>query len=274
MLHSFSTFLDSIANRKPVKKWTYCPMPVIYVRPNTAPNPDDVLELELPDNAQIDLVIGMVASLTNHPPELITITDDSDNILSPETFVSSLDLGRIVFFKAVLTTTNDSVMLDSQMAARQAQILERIRRQNIEENERYAYENAPESFVPFSLLFVSCSVNNVPIKAMLDTGAQISILPFSMATRLGVAHLIDERWNGLTMGVGTQRPRGRIHALQVNVGGLVIANPFSVLEGPLDTCILGVDWLMKNRAVINLASRTLRIGRVEVPLEEQHGGGS
>ena len=156
-------------------------------------------------------------------------------------------------------------------AGEQQRILEQIRQQRIEENLQYAYQNNPEGFVPYSLLFIECKINNKPVKAMIDTGAQVSILPFSIAKDCEVDYLIDRRWQTVTVGVGVQRSVGRIHALQVQVQNRVWANPFVVLDkGPLDHCILGVDWLTKNQAVIRLADRTLTVGDVVTPFLQPH----
>ena len=242
---------------------------IIFVKTSDKPD-DDPLEVEIDETSTIDEVIAIVSSITGHPPELISITLD-DRELDRETVVSSLPLGEILWFKANLSTNRDTVIDHMFDAGEQQRILEQIRQQRIEENLQYAYQNNPEGFVPYSLLFIECKINNKPVKAMIDTGAQVSILPFSIAKDCEVDYLIDRRWQTVTVGVGVQRSVGRIHALQVQVQGRVWANPFVVLDkGPLDHCILGVDWLTKNQAVIRLAERTLTVGDVVAPFLQPH----
>lgn len=236
---------------------------VILVKVSTAKD-DDPIELEIEESSTIEFVVAMVSSLTNHPPELITITVD-DQILPLDQVVSELDLGSILYFEANLASGEDRFVSEMFDRGQQERILEQIRQKRIEENFQYAYENNPEAFVSFPLLFIECKINNVRVKAMIDTGAQISILPIDIAKQCQVDYLIDRRYRSTTIGVGAQQSIGRIHALQVQVQGTVWANPFTVLDGTLQHCILGVDWLTKNRAVVNLAGRCLIIDNVNVP---------
>lgn len=228
----------------------------------TTDNPEeDPMEIEIDEASTASYVIAMVSSITGHPPELITLTV-GDREIPLDTVISTLDLGRILYFKANLSRNRDAVIDQMFDPAEQARIMEQIRRQRVEDNLQYAYQNNPEGFVPYSLLFIECRINNKSVRAMIDTGAQISILPLEIAKECEVDYLIDTRWQTTTIGVGVQKSVGRIHALQVQVEGTVWANPFVVLEGTLNHCILGVDWLTKNRGVIRLAEQTLTIGDV------------
>lgn len=230
-------------------------------------NEDEPFELEIEDDCTVELMTAMVASLRDVSPDEITILLN-DKILSPDTVVSTLDLGSILYFTAVVEKDNDKYMSQMFDVKQQEQIMQQIHQKQIEDNLAYAYENNPEAFVPFSLLFITCKINNIPVKAMIDTGAQISILPLAIAKQCNVDYLIDRRWKTVTMGVGAQTTVGRIHALAVKVGETVWSNPFSVLEGTLNHCILGVDWLTKNRATVSLESMTLSISGTVVPFEE------
>jgi predicted aspartyl protease len=226
----------------------------------------DPLEVEIDETSQVSYVIAVVSSLTSHSPELISITLN-DRVLSPDVVVSCLDLGKVLCFKAILSTNSDSYMADFADANEQRRILAEIHHQRIEENMQYAMEHNPEGFVAYSLLYVKSRINGHPVIVMLDTGAQSSVLPVSAAKTCEVDYLIDRRLRTVTVGVGTQRSVGRIHALQLDIGGRSWVNPFIVLDGPLTIPVLGVDWLTKNRATIDLASRTLVLGDVVVSFE-------
>ncbi|KAK8858026.1 Nuclear receptor-interacting protein 3 [Tritrichomonas musculus] len=230
-------------------------------------NEDEPIELEIDEDCTVELMIAMVASIRDIPPDEITITLN-DKVLDLDTVVSTLDLGSIVFFTAVVEKDQDKYMSNMFDVKQQEQIMQQIHQRQIDENLAYAYENNPEAFISFSLLFITCKINNTPIKAMIDTGAQISILPLAIAQKCHVDYLIDKRYRTVTLGVGAQTSVGRIHALSVMVGDTVWTNPFSVLEGTLDHCILGVDWLTKNRATISLEKMTLSISGTVVKFEE------
>ena len=209
----------------------------------------------------------MISSLRDIPADEITILLN-DKILNPDTVISTLDLGSILYFTAVVEKDHDKYMSQMFDVRQQEQIMQQIHQKQIDDNLTYAYENNPEGFVSFSLLFITCKINNTPVKAMLDTGAQISILPLSIAQQCHVDYLIDRRYRTVTVGVGAQTTVGRIHALAVQVGGVVWSNPFQVLDGTLNHCILGVDWLTKNRAIISLGNRTLNINGTIVQIDQ------
>jgi hypothetical protein len=249
---------------------------LIFVRTPNTPI-DEPLELEVDETSTISLVTAMVCSLTGHPDGLIDIlVPGSNEVLDPDTVVSTLDLGRIDALQAVFSRNNHSMIRGFVDASEQRRILAQIQRERINDNFRYAQEHAPESLVYYSLLFLDLQINNHSIRVIVDTGAQISLLPISFAQKCQVHYLIDERCQTTTIGIGVQKSIGRIHSLPLNIGGCVFTNPFVVVDGPLQAPLLGVDWLLKNRAVIDLSTGTgflvLQGGAVKVPFVTEEEG--
>lgn len=57
----------------------------------------------------------------------------------------------------------------------QRRIEEQIRAERINENMQSALEHAPETFGRVFMLYIACTVNNVPCKMFVDSGAQMTI---------------------------------------------------------------------------------------------------
>jgi len=129
--------------------------------------------------------------------------------------------------------------------------------QNIEENFRFAMEHHPEAFGSVFMLYINCKVNGKAIKAFVDSGAQMSIMSADMAESCDLHGLIDERFAGMAVGVGTQKILGKVHYCQLEINGQHFHNSFSILEGQKMDIILGLDFLKRHQASIDLKKNAL-----------------
>jgi Aspartyl protease len=104
--------------------------------------------------------------------------DNLQNTLAKESIQDEdlLSLGRRASSKPTtypgLQGASEILELD---ITHQKKIEEAIYKQNIEQNLATAYHEHPETFTHVPMLYVACLVNQQPIHAFVDCGAQVTI---------------------------------------------------------------------------------------------------
>ena len=96
---------------------------------------------------------------------------------------------------------------------------------------------------------------------------------YAVSKNLG--RLIDRRFQGTAVGVGSQAIVGRIHALDLKIGTSTFTCSFHVLQGDSIDVIFGLDQLKRHSAVITLGDNpTIALGGNEpVPfLSDEESG--
>ncbi|CAK5089520.1 unnamed protein product [Meloidogyne enterolobii] len=86
-----------------------------------------------------------------------------------------------------------SLEVDKDIEEGQRYVAELIERQNIDFMHNFAMEHMPEAFIPVHMLFIRMKINNCPVIAFIDSGAQTSILSESSAKRCNVLRMTDKR---------------------------------------------------------------------------------
>lgn len=156
----------------------------------------------------------------------------------------------------------NKLMSDPDNPINQKRISDLIDQQAIDEQLRNAYEFTPEVFTTVSMLYINLEINGHPVKAFVDTGAQMTIMSTRLAEATGLSKLIDRRFVGEVRGVGRGKIIGRIHQAQIKIETQYICNSFVVLDTEIDV-LIGLDMLKRHQACIDLSKNVLRIAGIE-----------
>ncbi|KAI6231841.1 hypothetical protein M3Y95_00423800 [Aphelenchoides besseyi] len=162
---------------------------------------------------------------------------------------------------------------DANSVEGQQYIAEMIRQNNIKEQYEYALEHFPESYIPIGLLHIHVKINGVEVLAMVDSGAQQSIISTQIAKKCNIFDNVDERFFTKASGIGgTSKVRGRIHVCKLQIGNTHLSGPLDVLDENRVEILLGLTFLRPNACIIDCKRNVLILNETEVPFlgEEQY----
>ena len=145
-----------------------------------------------------------------------------------------------------------------------------------DEQLKMALEVNPEAFVKIPMLYVQVLLNNTPVKAFVDTGAQMTVMTVACAQRCNLLNAVDSRFRGVAAGVGHARIAGRVHMATLRFGTrTAVDTSITVLEQPAGgggpELLLGLDLMRKYQATIDLGRNAMVIGGEALPFVDGDG---
>lgn len=128
-----------------------------------------------------------------------------------------------------------------------------------EENKNNMINNDEYDEVDFLPAKVICELNGYPIPAIIDTGAQITIMSSSCARRCRIANLIDTKYACRAIGVGSSEIIGRIDSLPLRIGPVSFQSRVAILrDSPVDF-LIGMDFLRRFQSDLCLSEGVLKL---------------
>jgi hypothetical protein len=125
------------------------------------------------------------------------------------------------------------------------------------------------SVLPFNI--VSATVGHIPVRALIDTGASLSVLSGDIFKRIRKnAYTVKPKATNdkLLAADSTPMPVTAEITTDVRIAGLGVPCTFSVVQNLGFEAILGIDFLKEAHAVIDIKNNTLSLcdGLIAVPL--------
>jgi len=139
----------------------------------------------------------------------------------------------------------------------QKKIEEIIKQKNINQNLKYAEEYLPETLFAVHMLFIHLEINKKKVIALVDTGAQSTIMSKELVEKCNLMNLVDTRYSGIAQGVGTSKIIGTIHAAQLKIDDKFLMCKITVIENPTIGFIFGLDNMRTYRCNIDLGKNAL-----------------
>lgn len=173
--------------------------------------------------------------------------------------VNSLDKEFFCYIcSSPLVLPNDEVLQQITNANEKEKIL----------NDNYvkAHQEIPTSLIPSEMIFLNAKIAGHKIRFLVDTGAQVSLLPLDIVKACNLDDILDQRFSGELKGVGRDRVMGKIHYLEIELECGIVPCSFTVCENNNIEPILGIDMMQQIGLVLDFKTRTIKIGDNNFPM--------
>ncbi len=102
-------------------------------------------------------------------------------------------------------------------------------------------------------------ISNYVVEGLVDTRASMSVMAEAVVRELGMMHLVTGTESYKTTSGAVTQALGRINEIQVKVGGVKCAMTFMVMDTDSYDVLLGLDFLMKIGAVVDVERGLIQV---------------
>ncbi|CAG8615566.1 11185_t:CDS:2 [Acaulospora morrowiae] len=102
-------------------------------------------------------------------------------------------------------------------------------------------------------------IRKIPVVAVLDSGAAVSIMSKKLLTKLGLRITEPSSAVVVTANGTRERTLGKIRDVALELGGIIIPTDFQVIESTDEMMLLGMSWFKKLRARLHFDEQKLFI---------------
>lgn len=199
------------------------------------------------------------------------INDPNTHPVLKEDFLFSLtQFKALIEFAKVQTKTENSPYFNRNLAdvlKNYDDMAEIAYQYKIHEQYQHSYTYDPESFTTSFMLYIPIKINNVPILAFVDSGAEKSILSSDFLEGLKLDKMLDKRFVGQARGVGTGNITGRLHHVMFTFDNEFLPHSLTVLESLGSAVLIGLDFMRKYKCIIDFNTNSFKITGLDVELK-------
>jgi predicted aspartyl protease len=188
--------------------------------------------------------------------------------VSRKTYVRSKILSHFIKGKISLTPMETELMIPGELQHLESLVKLARRKKDAEVvNDHVSRDSAASAIRRICInkthksktLHLSVEINSYVVEGLVDTGASMSVMAAAVVRELGMMHLVTgfETYK-IASGVVTQA-LGRIDEVPVKIGGVWCAMTFMVVDIDIYDVLLGLDFLMKIGAVVDVERGLIQV---------------